>query len=578
VERSFAETDESAAAAAAPRAVAAGGAERLLGLQRSAGNRAVRRLLAREPQSAYETRSLEIEGVEADAARHYWEQRAFGRYDVTFVGTQPRDEERDAVLSVLMNTPVPNLRRGAVTIERHVPARAGVTGSRALNLTFTFSRPRGAARVAVDVEVNAGAPAAGATTVDPPAGYATRDMGDFRIEEAERATGRTLTVTGLDTIPADERVRVKIEVASHFQTGRRDTEVDAIVTLTRPGTDPLATPVLRRIFYTFRFQPAGRRATTVSVERIGEDDAAARARVGPRDLEVQRVRGFPAQGTADQVLAWCRTRYPGVTLQLPAVPSGAAQPSDAQRRQQIINAINAVLRSEAGTPDWFLRNYDISVLDAAAGETRLTGVHSYATEQVASVKAFTEDELRTLEFSLQSMSEHTLSGLRGVRMVRQSQAIVRTGRRRYAPRVSQSGLTIWTGGGDVTVLIFDRALAADNLLFLGGTRGTRPASTMTFAHELGHVVGEARGGGATERAFERFVATLPRATRNALRARFTWYAATSPGRELFPEAFALFHQDPEWMERNWPEVFAWFTMLSDTGAPPPAPAPARRRR
>jgi hypothetical protein len=573
VERAHADTAESAAAAAVPRTVAVGGAERLLELQRTAGNRAVRRMLAREPQSAYETTSLEIEGVEADAARSYWEQRAFGRFDVTFINTQPRGEERDAVLSVLMSTTVPNLRERPVTVDQHVPARAGAAGSRALNVTFTFSRPRGAPRVAVDVEVSAGAPAAGATSVNPPADYATRDMGDFRIEEAERATGRTLTVTGLDTVPADERTRVKIEIASHFQTGRRDTEVDAIITLTRPSSDPLASPVRRRIFYTFRFQPAGRRATTVSVQRIGEDDGAARARVGPRDLEVQRVRGFPAQGTADQVLAWCRTRYPGVTLQLPPVPSGF---TDAQRRQQIINAMNAVLRSDAGTPDWFLRNYDISVLDATAGEARLTGVHRYTSDQVAGMKSFTEDELRTLEFALQPLSEHTLSGLRGVRMVRQSQAIVR-GRGRYAPRPSQSGLTIWAGS-DVTVLIFDRALEADNLLFLGGTRGTRPASTLTFAHELGHVVGEARGGGATERAFERFVATLPRGTRNALRTRFTWYAASNPGRELFPEAFALFHQDPEWMERNWPEVFAWFTTLSDTGAPPAAPAPAGRRR
>jgi hypothetical protein len=370
-------------------------------------------------------------------------------------------------------------------------------------------------------------------------------------------------------------VLVKLEIAAHFESGRRDTEVDAIVSLTQPGADPLAQPVRRRIYYTFRFQPSGRRATTVSVQRIGEEDPRARARVGPRDLEVQRVPGFPAQGTTDQVLAWCRARYPSVTLQLPPAPRGF---TDAQRRQQVINAINAVLRRDAGTPDWFLRNYDITVLDAAAAETRLTDAHGYATEQLDGVKAFTEDELRTLEFALQSMSEHTLRRLRGVRLARQSQAIVRSGRRRFAPRASQSGLTIWNGRGDVTVLIFDRAMVGDDLLFLGGTRGTRPASTMTFAHELGHVVGEARDGGATERAFDRFVATLPRGTRDALRARFTWYAASAPGSELFPEAFALFHQDPEWMERNWPELFAWFRTLSDTGAPPPAPAPARRRR
>jgi hypothetical protein len=574
VERALADRTAAADTRTPRQPGASGGPGRVLELQRKAGNRAVRQLLAREPQGAYETRGLEIQGIEADAARRYWEQRAFGTYDVTFIGSQPRGEESDAVLSILMNTPVPNLARGAVTQSIHVPARAAVAGSRALNVTFTFSRPRGARRVAVSIERRAGAPAEGAQSVTPPADYATRDMGDLRIAEAERAAGRTLTVTGLDAVPAAERTFVKLELAAHFSNGARDTEIDAIVSLSQPGTDPLAAPVRRRLFYTFRFQPSGRRGTQVSVQRIGEDSSMARARVGPRDIEIQRVRGFPAQGTPDEVQAFCRARYPSIRLQLPARQRGQ---SDPQRRQQIVNAINAAMRRDAGTPDWFARNYDITILDSAAAGTRMTDVHHYAPDQLVGMKDFTEDELRTLEFSLQTMSDHTLRQLRGVRMVRQSEAIVRRGRRGFAPRPSQSGLTLWHGN-DVTVMIFDRAMSTDELLFLGGSRGTRPASTMTFAHELGHVVGEARGGGAAATAFNRFIGTLPRATQAAIRARFTWYAATDPGHELFPEAFALFHQDPEWMERNWPDVFAWFTTLSDTGAPPPAPAPARRRR
>jgi hypothetical protein len=42
----------------------------------------------------------------------------------------------------------------------------------------------------------------------------------------------------------------------------------------------------------------------------------------------------------------------------------------------------------------------------------------------------------------------------------------------------------------------------------------------------------------------------------------TWYAASNPRDEFFPEAFALYVADPEWLKDNRPDLFRWFETLS----------------
>jgi hypothetical protein len=41
----------------------------------------------------------------------------------------------------------------------------------------------------------------------------------------------------------------------------------------------------------------------------------------------------------------------------------------------------------------------------------------------------------------------------------------------------------------------------------------------------------------------------------------TWYAASNPKDEFFPEAFTLIG-DPEWLKGNRPDLFRWFETLS----------------
>ena len=84
-----------------------------------------------------------------------------------------------------------------------------------------------------------------------------------------------------------------------------------------------------------------------------------------------------------------------------------------------------------------------------------------------------------------------------------------------------------------------------------------PAEAETFVHELGHVVGYT----GAEKNFKEFV------KKKGIKP-ITSYAGEKPESEFFPEAFQLFQTDPEWMQTNLPDLFAWFEVLAKTGKPP----------
>lgn len=42
----------------------------------------------------------------------------------------------------------------------------------------------------------------------------------------------------------------------------------------------------------------------------------------------------------------------------------------------------------------------------------------------------------------------------------------------------------------------------------------------------------------------------------------TWYAASKPIDEFFPEAFTLYIGDPEWLRANRPDLFRWFETIA----------------
>jgi hypothetical protein len=137
----------------------------------------------------------------------------------------------------------------------------------------------------------------------------------------------------------------------------------------------------------------------------------------------------------------------------------------------------------------------------------------------------------------------------------------------HPPKKDTAGET-FTTGTDRTVVLFDSAMDNNASLFIGGKAAgggvsALPSSAMTIEHELGHVVGDTAK--IQDEFNKKFVAD-----KSKLKAvPVTWYAKKDPGKEFFPEAFAIYNGDPAWMKANLPDMFKWFEEFSKGGTPPP---------
>jgi hypothetical protein len=399
------------------------------------------------------------------------------------------------------------------------------------------------------------APAAGTV----PADYAKHDRADLELEKLQATKDDRLgTITGLTSVPEDEQLAVKFAIWQYFKAGKtRNAEVDAIVPL--PDGK-------RRILYTLRFEP---KTNDVAVERIGEEGKGATV-LDPatRQFDVRRAHGFqPAFGTdAGALKTWLGARYPGLT------PSGADAP-------KMIADANTKLNTQAGTASWFSKNYTMRVLDKAAAATRLQTVHNLDAAQTADMKDYQPGELRLVEWVLEMLSDALLALVKGISLVRQrikiGKVVKPPAKRGDPPTVSYpteaktSGQAFLTGA-ERTLALYDNMTMGDDALFIGqavakADPSVAPLSAMTVAHELGHFVGWSGASTSVRAAFHaKFVA----ARAKLKTAPMTWYAASEPSTEFFPEAFAIYNADPEWMRTNLPDMFAWFEQLAKTGTPP----------
>jgi hypothetical protein len=187
--------------------------------------------------------------------------------------------------------------------------------------------------------------------------------------------------------------------------------------------------------------------------------------------------------------------------------------------------------------------------------------------QVVNMKTFTSKELRMVEMAVQLLSDAVLGLVRGVNLVRQAVGIARRGRS-FVRQPTTSG-EAFRDGSDKTVAIYDNITLNDQALFIGDKSGSTvtasPLSAMTVVHELGHVTGWSAG--MLAEFNKRFVG----AAATLRTAPMTWYAATAQDTEFFPEAFAIYNADPEWMRTNLPEMFKWFESLSKSGTAPTSP-------
>jgi hypothetical protein len=402
--------------------------------------------------------------------------------------------------------------------------------------------------------------------------YRDRDAGDWRLEQLQARTpaaNRLGTVSGLGAVPAAELPAVKLAVGDYFDRSTfpvRNAEVDAQIPIGSTGTT---------VLYTFVYGAAN----DVAVTRVGPVGTGT-GQVDVNRVGMERVRGFPGRTAANSALrSWWTTRYPQggalpAPVPAPAPPQGT-QPDAAQVAQQqlqenlaLMTAMEGLITAGIASAGWFDANWGIEVLDAAGTATRLDTLHHVPAAFRADTIDFAATDLRMLELALQTLTDGELTRLRGVKLGRKTASLSRNGATYSAGGAGQYGVTLMDqpagGTRSVTVLYFAPLYANNDALFTGGTAANAlPAVVMNLLHELGHAT-DYQGAG-------------PAAAFNAWRAQHpqtspTWYAASGPGTEFFPEAFALYHSDPRWLCANAPLVYAWFDELARTGTPPAATA------
>ena len=303
---------------------------------------------------------------------------------------------------------------------------------------------------------------------DPPAGYRDKNRADFDIEKLQGQTKDALgNITFLNAVPPDELLSLKFVIAQYFSGGEggktktRNSEVDVSIPIAHA-----AKPT--NVDYTLRFQPNN----DVEVERVGIPDSKELLKA--TGMNISRVDGFPAKSTPGSFSSWVKTRYPSVKIT-------GTKLTDMQ------DSVNKDMAANAGTTPWFFDNYGITVLDAGAAASRLTSVHKRVhnkkVDQTADLTSFKPEELKSLEFALETMSADELKLLRDVRFARQKVALdLKAGA--IKPDPSAGGET-FQDSGERTIVIYDNVTVNDNILFQGGKRGVRQKSVEAYTHELG---------------------------------------------------------------------------------------------
>jgi hypothetical protein len=378
-------------------------------------------------------------------------------------------------------------------------------------------------------------------TVTPPDDYRVRDYADILIHEAQtkpHATlGDKLGYVDLRGVPAGEVLSAKYAVVRYWRdVNTRNAEVDAILPIA--GSD-------KRVYYTLRF----RSDNEVDVERVGQEGSSAK--LDPARLDVARVHGYDTNSAEPAKLkTWLGTRYPGVK-------------SEGATVEELRTSANNAMNAGVGAAAWYETNYKILVLGATAAKSRLKSVHKLKEPEVpdAEMKTFTPQELKLAELSLQTLTDRILATMRFLRLGRQVVSRQADGTERKTTAGGKVGAITYTTGTARMIVAYDDGIndAGGTLAGVhGAPEGVHDPHVLLLTHELGHSI-ESKLGARV--AFNKFV------ERENIQP-FTRYAGEDPEKEFFPEAFALYQTDPEWLRRNHWSVYEWLDTLNKTGKVP----------
>lgn len=193
---------------------------------------------------------------------------------------------------------------------------------------------------------------------------------------------------------------------------------------------------------------------------------------------------------------------------------------------------------------WFEDNYGIFVLDSQAASEWMSDQTSESSQSDKGLESFIYEDLLALELSLQQIGRPAIDSLKGVRLVRKQQRVLPM-RTSGLTGSLQSGLTL-ADDSKTTIIIYDAAYLNDATLWTGHSTPW-PLQAWTIVHEFGHVLAQQRVSQLE------FVSQFSQQA-----AKYTWYASSTAATEAFPEAFALYILETDWLRDRNPELVKWF--------------------
>jgi len=377
----------------------------------------------------------------------------------------------------------------------------------------------------------------------PPRGYCQRNAIDYELENAGKPSIHH--IAGLEKFSPEERIAAKATILAYVKAGARNSHVNAIVHQSKT----------QQVLMGLQLQSDGTNdAIDIAVEGPFASPRDIRRTADLNDLARYYADRLPITTSGaepENLAAWWNRRHP-------AAPLPAAAADENASRQWIAHQLAAL------SPAWFSGNYGINIADPSATQTRLRS-QGFSGVDIEHLCKLEPPDLLVLELCLQRIDIELHPLLRGIWISGRDDRIAS----KQAHGVHESGKTFTYGDGqsipDQTVVINASSFETQEATFAGDSSAVFNIAICTFFHELGHAIGNQN---AIQDTFNtKFLATPV--------SQITWYAASEPQSELFPEVFACHFGRSAWFAENHPEVRQWMIGLAHLAAAPAQREPSK---